>query len=107
MAFEFSDFLSHLSGDQVGVIRRCDNGYFLSHLSGDQVAISVISLIYGFLSHLSGDQDACCDTTLSSSFLSHLSGDQEELYLKKISYNKAWKAKYPNLPSNFHLIITD
>ncbi len=36
---------------------------------------------------------------LTSQFLSHLSGDEEELYLKEINYNKAWRAKHPILPS--------
>ena len=59
-----------------------------------------------FLSHLSGDEEIVRDLTIHRHFLSHLSGDEEELYLKKVSYAEAWKAKFPNLPSHFHLAVT-
>ncbi len=40
-------------------------------------------------------------------FLSHLCGEEEELYLKKLSYNKAWRVKHPILPSVFRPSVTD
>ena len=58
-------------------------------------------LLFGltFLSHLSGDEARTVVEGISRIFLSHLSGDEEELYLKEINYNKAWRAKHPILPS--------
>ena len=79
---------------------------FLSHLSGDEGTEGKAYRSPVFLSHLSGDEDEPEKNGRKVVFLSHLSGDEEELYLKKFSYSKAWKAKYPNLPSNFHIVIT-
>ena len=59
-----------------------------------------------FLSHLCGDEDIRYSYCSACTFLSHLCGDEEELYLKKVSYAKAWRAKYPNLPSIFYLVVT-
>ena len=79
---------------------------FLSHLSGDEDRLMTGNDYPSFLSHLSGDEAVCSKTNISNAFLSHLSGDEEELYLKKISYDKVWRAIYPILPSIFCLIIT-
>ena len=68
--------------------------------------IFAIRRLLVFLSHLSGDEENHSKEWWVYLFLSHLSGDEEELYLKKDSYNKARKAKYPILPSIFALAIT-
>ena len=44
-----------------------------------------------FLSHLCGEEALSTDEQGNITFLSHLCGEEEELYLKKFSYNKAWR----------------
>ena len=80
---------------------------FLSHLSGDEATGLGAGLVPTFLSHLSGDEVVFLGSSVVSHFLSHLSGDEEELYLKEINYNKAWRTKHPILPSISSPDITD
>ncbi len=79
---------------------------FLSHLCGDEVTLLDDLSSQIFLSHLCGDEDAELLITAGVDILSHLCGDEEELYLKKFSYNKAWRVKHPILPSVFNPIVT-
>ena len=83
-----------------------DLGKFLSHLCGDEDDVVKEVTRIDFLSHLCGDEGTGFDRLAFSFFLSHLCGDEEELYLKKFSYNKAWRVKHPILPSVFNPIVT-
>ena len=71
----------------------------LMTVNDNQVAVQ-------FLSHLCGDEENSLLIPMNAGFLSHLCGDEEELYLKKFSYNKAWRVKHPILPSVFNPIVT-
>ena len=79
---------------------------FLSHLCGEEGTSSGPSMLSKFLSHLCGEEEWGKGSPSPIVFLSHLCGEEEELYLKKFSYNKAWRSKYPILPSIFHSVVT-
>ena len=55
-AFNVFPFLSHLSGDEVGLMLIAAFISFLSHLSGDEVSKDNEGRYIIFLSHLSGDE---------------------------------------------------
>ena len=54
------------------------NGHFLSHLCGDEVGIIIGMIARKFLSHLCGDEDSADCNVIDPEFLSHLCGDEEQ-----------------------------